>query len=221
MAVIFYQLAILATLIATRVFFPKRLLTVAVVWTGLTLFNLFFPPLIILQLVVIWAGYSFIRPRAPGSPQPIANAEKAIDFEALPATHIAPTAREDEILDEILARPVSSRQRVTLGSVMKAIESAEPTWLNTEKLGRFKAGVLGNLTTDDAIPVLFALDFVNDPESFKRVISRAAVSEAGGASFEQQQHDGEKVIREAWAGLPADKKQKYQAQHDLLKGLKF
>jgi hypothetical protein len=64
MAVIYYQLAILATLIFVRVVFPKRLLLVALIWTGLTIINLFYPPLIIIQLAVIWVGYALLKSRS-------------------------------------------------------------------------------------------------------------------------------------------------------------
>jgi hypothetical protein len=63
MAVIYYQVFIVITLIATRLLLPKLLLIVALIWTGLTLFNLFFPPLIAIQLLVIWISYSLLRPR--------------------------------------------------------------------------------------------------------------------------------------------------------------
>jgi hypothetical protein len=63
MAVIFYQLAIFATLIFVRFAFPKRLLTAALVWSALTVINLFYPPLIIIQLAVIWGSFRLLKPR--------------------------------------------------------------------------------------------------------------------------------------------------------------
>ena len=74
MAVVYYQLAILATLIFVRVAFPKRLLVVALIWTGLTIINLFYPPLIIIQLAVIWGGYALLKFRSAPAVLPIPTA---------------------------------------------------------------------------------------------------------------------------------------------------
>ncbi|WP_457089891.1 DarT ssDNA thymidine ADP-ribosyltransferase family protein [Microvirga sp. P5_D2] len=60
MAVLLYQLAIVVTLVLTRVVAPARLSTAALIWTVLTLLNLFWPPLIILQLLVIWGTFALL-----------------------------------------------------------------------------------------------------------------------------------------------------------------
>lgn len=80
MAVIYYQLAILATLIFVRVAFPKRLLLVALIWTGLTIINLFYRPLIIIQLAVIWGGYALLKSRSVPAvlPMPTANPRRTV-----------------------------------------------------------------------------------------------------------------------------------------------
>lgn len=63
MAVVYYQLFILATLVVVRVVFPTRLLLAALVWSGATIVNLFYPPLIVVQLVVIWGGFALLNTR--------------------------------------------------------------------------------------------------------------------------------------------------------------
>lgn len=63
MEILFYQSLIFTTLVAVRFLFPKYLEVACFVWTALTLFNLFWPPLIVLQLIVVWGTYAIIRPK--------------------------------------------------------------------------------------------------------------------------------------------------------------
>ncbi|WP_185982591.1 DarT ssDNA thymidine ADP-ribosyltransferase family protein [Aureimonas mangrovi] len=62
MEILAYQAFIAISLVVTRLAAPTHLALVAVVWTGFTVFNLFWPPLVILQLVVIWGTYSALAP---------------------------------------------------------------------------------------------------------------------------------------------------------------
>lgn len=61
MPVLIYQSVIVLTLILTRLLAPNRLLVASWIWTGLTLVNLFFPPLIVVQLIVIWGTFALLR----------------------------------------------------------------------------------------------------------------------------------------------------------------
>lgn len=63
MAIFIYQIFIVATLIVLRIFGGKALLGGAMVWSCLTLVNVFFPPLIAVQLAVVWITYAVIAPR--------------------------------------------------------------------------------------------------------------------------------------------------------------
>lgn len=63
MEILFYQGLIFITLVIVRFFAPKYLEVACFVWTALTLFNLFWPPLIALQLLVVWGTYAAIRPK--------------------------------------------------------------------------------------------------------------------------------------------------------------
>ena len=63
MAVIYYQLFIVISLLVVRAVFPARLLLAALIWTGLTIINLFYPPLVIIQLVVVWTVFVVLNPR--------------------------------------------------------------------------------------------------------------------------------------------------------------
>jgi hypothetical protein len=62
MEIIGYQLFIAFSLIVIRIFAPKYLLMLCYIWTGFTVLNLFFWPLIILQLFVVWCTYALISP---------------------------------------------------------------------------------------------------------------------------------------------------------------
>lgn len=65
MEVLLYQAIIFSTIFLTGVIFPNYLLIVAIAWSLLTIVNLFFPPLIIVQLINIFASYKlakWIRP---------------------------------------------------------------------------------------------------------------------------------------------------------------
>jgi hypothetical protein len=78
LSVLLYQLAIFATLVVTHAVAPHRLAAACLIWTGLTLINLFWPPLIALQLLVIWGTYAALEPRARAQDKDIPRPEKAI-----------------------------------------------------------------------------------------------------------------------------------------------
>jgi len=62
MAILFYQMFIVFTLLITRLIAPRKLVLAALLWTALTVVNLFYPPLIILQLAVIWITFGLLNP---------------------------------------------------------------------------------------------------------------------------------------------------------------
>jgi hypothetical protein len=83
LSIILYQLAIFATLVVTRAVAPHRLTAACLIWTALTFLNLFWPPLIVLQLFVIWGTYAALEPGAGAPDKDIPRLEKAVD--SLPA----------------------------------------------------------------------------------------------------------------------------------------
>lgn len=64
--VVFYQLAIIAIMFVVRVTAPGRLFLTAIVLTIFTAVNVFWPPLIVLQLLVVWGGYALLRTSRSG-----------------------------------------------------------------------------------------------------------------------------------------------------------
>ncbi len=54
----------------TRFIAPKRLIAACLIWTAFTLVNLLWPPLIIIQLLVIWITFLFIKPSESVKPKP-------------------------------------------------------------------------------------------------------------------------------------------------------
>lgn len=66
MGVIGYQIFIALSLLLVRVIAPKHLLMACYIWTGFTVLNLFYWPLIFLQLFVVWGMYGVISPGDDG-----------------------------------------------------------------------------------------------------------------------------------------------------------
>lgn len=66
MGVIGYQVFIALSLVLVRFFAPQHLLLACYIWSGFTVFNLFYWPLIFLQLFVIWGVYGVISSSEDG-----------------------------------------------------------------------------------------------------------------------------------------------------------
>lgn len=98
MAVFLYQLTIVASLIVLRFFGTKAVLVGALIWSLLSMINLFFPPLIALQLAVVWITYAVLatgsRAVAPHSDQPTVKADRrpTLPPEASPRLASSPTS---------------------------------------------------------------------------------------------------------------------------------
>lgn len=58
---VYYQLFIAATIFFTNLKFEKYLITICWIWTAFTVLNLFYPPLIIIQLGVIWGTFFLVK----------------------------------------------------------------------------------------------------------------------------------------------------------------
>lgn len=69
MGILGYQLAIVASLILVRLVARRYLLAACLAWTALTIVNLFWPPLTVLQLVVVWVTYGVLT-RSDPPPEP-------------------------------------------------------------------------------------------------------------------------------------------------------
>ena len=61
MEVIFYQLFIAATIFSTHRVAREKVLYVCWGWTAFTVVNLFYPPLILIQLAVVWGTYHLLN----------------------------------------------------------------------------------------------------------------------------------------------------------------
>lgn len=61
MTIMLYQLVIIGTLSLTWMLVPRWLLRACLIWTALTLFNLFWPPVIFIQLIVIWVTFALLE----------------------------------------------------------------------------------------------------------------------------------------------------------------
>lgn len=63
MAIFAYQAFIVFSLIVIRVVARRHLATACFVWSAFTVFNLFFWPLILVQLAVVWVTYAVLKPQ--------------------------------------------------------------------------------------------------------------------------------------------------------------
>jgi len=63
MAILAYQAFIVFSLIVIRIVARRHLTTACFVWSGFTVLNLFFWPLILVQLAVVWVTYAVLKPK--------------------------------------------------------------------------------------------------------------------------------------------------------------
>ncbi|MFJ7885642.1 hypothetical protein ACIQYF_19530 [Pseudomonas sp. NPDC096917] len=108
MTIALYQLVIILTLVLTRYLTPKWLLPVGIIWTVVTVFTQFLPPVIVFQLAVIWGTFWLLKrsvaqtsaqQSAAGTAQPASRPAKA---KPLPPPVLG---REDIKYGEIFWRP--------------------------------------------------------------------------------------------------------------------
>jgi hypothetical protein len=124
-AVLLYQLAIVVTLVLTRVVASDRLSTAALIWTGLTLLNLFWPPLIILQLLVIWGTFALLGGLRH-------NSDKAGSQSSQPKSNVPAASATQASHDENNPASVLDRADTTVNATQRSVESAAsvPDMLN-------------------------------------------------------------------------------------------
>jgi hypothetical protein len=63
MAILAYQAFIVFSLFTIRIVARRHLATACFVWSGFTVLNLFFWPLILVQLAVVWVTYAVLKPK--------------------------------------------------------------------------------------------------------------------------------------------------------------
>jgi len=199
-AVIYYQLFIVATLLIVRVMLPKRLLVCTVIWTVLTLVNLFYPPLIAIQLLVVWITFALLRPRKESGnsiPQPI-----------LAAT--APPCNAT-----VNAAPAPPDPDLATGFTTR------PSWANPEEISQFKAAVIIEATSRYSLPMLYVLQFMGDQKSVDRLLSIAAPLERSGLSFEEQAVQAARRVKWKWDELSSEEREAFLADHSRLDHIKL
>ena len=77
MEVIYYQAFIFSSIVLMRIFKKEWLIGICLGWTLFTVINLFYPPLIFIQLAVVWGSYSFLK-SSDSKSKKIAEMEKSI-----------------------------------------------------------------------------------------------------------------------------------------------
>lgn len=66
-----YQVFIILSMVGCRVVFPSALAFLAMFWSALSLFNIFLPPLLVFQLVVVWVTFAMLGAGAATSASPV------------------------------------------------------------------------------------------------------------------------------------------------------
>ena len=104
MTIALYQLVIILTLVLARYLGPKWLLPVGIIWTVVTVFTQFLPPVVVFQLAVIWGTFWLLKRSATPRPaQPASSPAKAKAKVKAPPPLIM--GREDIKYGEIFWRP--------------------------------------------------------------------------------------------------------------------
>lgn len=133
MEILFYQGLIFTTLVLVRIFSARHLEIACLIWTALTLINLFWPPLIIVQLFVIWGTYGLIRPKKPQS---------LVLETALPANQLPkqkpkqlPQSRNSPDISSSAAAPPEDKPKISAqsSSSVPPPEAGRPTAARDEK----------------------------------------------------------------------------------------
>jgi len=142
-----YQLAISAVLIVVRLVAPQRLLGTALTLTALSIVNLFWPPLIALQLFTVWVTYGAIAPSAATpekgksarAPEPLGSVNSFIDGLNTAVDELeAAVALESEIQEATLElRSGYDIERARIQSVMES--SKERLLANRRRLAMSEA----------------------------------------------------------------------------------
>jgi len=133
-AVLLYQLTIIISLILTRFIAPKRLMAASLIWTVFTLVNLLWPPLIIIQLLVIWLTFYFIKPPGTVKPKPLSggNHPPHAAPAAVKKATVAASPFQPQVKPAAQASPAASAAR-TVPAVANKPSLVQPK--QTETLG--------------------------------------------------------------------------------------
>mgnify|MGYP000197094044 CR=1 FL=1 len=117
MEILFYQGLIVITLLLVRAFARKYLELACFVWTVFSLVNLFWPPLLVLQLIIVWGTYSVIRSKPPEAvpaevryPKP-AHSKQDMMPNSSRASTSTDFSKETAAIGGSSPRPVQSKQK--------------------------------------------------------------------------------------------------------------
>lgn len=92
MTILLYQLVIIGTLGLTRILAPRWLLRACLIWTALTLFNVFWLPLIFIQLIVIWITFALLESSSSKAEKRTLSSEQSNSGSSDDATGALPSA---------------------------------------------------------------------------------------------------------------------------------
>jgi hypothetical protein len=97
----------------------------------------------------------------------------------------------------------------------------QPSWVNSEKLGQFKAGAMGDGMDVHSLPLTFVLERINDPETMQRLLCEAAYGEIAGCSFEEQQAQAARSLAGMWRNASDGERSASRENDARLERIKF
>ncbi|MFZ2217951.1 MAG: hypothetical protein WAV85_04615 [Rhodoferax sp.] len=98
MAILAYQAFIVFSLIVIRIVARRHLATACLVWSVFTVFNLFFWPLILVQLAVVWVTYAVLKPKDDTQPVSDGQLGPPANSPLTPATTQPPATKLETLL---------------------------------------------------------------------------------------------------------------------------
>lgn len=202
MAVIFYQLFIMMTMLVVRAALPKLLPITALIWSALTLINLFYPPLIVIQLLVVWVTFAVLRSRGESQDSVPQTAEMR-----------SPSDEMGEPTTSISLRPSPTG--------LPDIFNTRPSWANQEKNSQFNAAVMLEAMDRYSLPMPYVVQFMSSAESVNRLLWVAASLERSDRTFDEQVTQAARRVKWKWDELPSEEREAFQAAHSRLENIKF
>jgi len=180
----------------------------ALIWTALTVLNLFYPPLIVLQLAVIWGAYALLNRGHRSGAEPTTAPPGGVPRQVREASSVGFRA--------ITADHPDGKSHIPMSG-----PAAQPSWADTDRLSQFKAGVMLNGIDVFSIPMTFVLTCINEPDVLQRLLSEASQNERDGCSFDEQKLRAARSLLEMWGNASDEERSTLQANDARLEQIKL
>jgi hypothetical protein len=190
-------------MIVTRLLLTRLLVVVALVWSAFSVFNLYYFPLVLLQLSVIWISYFLLKPK---------ETQVVSKGVSKPAVTIAPKASIAEKQNPNILPPLNRPS-------MFSNAGSTPSWINHGMLVQFKAAVMLSAIENYNLPVPFVAETVADDNFVKRILWVAAELERSGRSFDDQASQAALRVKMQWGKLSPQEKERFESDQNQLQNI--